>query len=107
MDFESTKNDWNNLSPSLGFAWTATRDSRTVIRGGGGIYDDVINVNPGFDDERHALGPRGTGRTNYQYTRVLNPLLNASGIPFEAPLIGTHLISILPYPARQPVTNER
>jgi hypothetical protein len=36
--------DRNDFSPALGFAWTATRDGRTVIRGGGGIYYDVFNI---------------------------------------------------------------
>jgi hypothetical protein len=96
--------DRNNFSPSLGFAWAATRDSRTVIRGGGGMYYDMLNINPQLDQERHSLGPRGTGRTNYPSTRVLNPLMNIPGVPLGTPLnftnptlfTGAHLMMILP-----------
>jgi Carboxypeptidase regulatory-like domain len=95
--------DRNNFSPSLGFAWTATRDRRTVIRGGGGIYYDVFNINTMLDQERNSLGPRGTGRTNYLNTRIPNPLPNIPGVPFGTPLnfttptlfTGTHLMMVL------------
>jgi Carboxypeptidase regulatory-like domain len=96
--------DNNNFSPSLGFVWMGTRDGKTVIRGGGGIYYDVFNINPLLDQERNALGPRGTGRTNYLNTRSSNPLPNIPGIPVGAPLnfttptlfTGTKLMAILP-----------
>jgi carboxypeptidase family protein len=50
-----------NFSPMLGFAWTATKDNKTVVRGGVGIYYDTWDV---FNRliERAILGPRGTGR---------------------------------------------
>jgi Carboxypeptidase regulatory-like domain len=100
----SPKTDLNNFSPSLGFAWAATSDGRTLIRGGGGIYYDVFNINIMLDQERHSLGPRGTGRTNFQNTRILNPLPNIPGVPLGTPLnftspsliTGTHLMTILP-----------
>jgi hypothetical protein len=96
--------DKNNLSPSLGFAWMGTRDGKTVIRGGGGIYYDTFNINPLLDQERNALGPRGTGRTNYANTRLSNPLPNIPGVPFGAPLnlttptlfTGAQLMAIVP-----------
>jgi len=51
-----------NLSPHFGFAW-ATRDGKTVIRGGAGRYFDPIIVELGsIVNERHALSPAGTGR---------------------------------------------
>ena len=34
--------DHNNFAPRLGFAWTATGDGRTVVRGGYGVYYDAI-----------------------------------------------------------------
>ena len=45
-----------------------------MIRGGGGIYYDVFNINNLLDAERNSLGPRGTGRTDYPNTRIANPL---------------------------------
>jgi outer membrane receptor protein involved in Fe transport len=30
--------DWDVISPRLGFAWVATKDSRTVVRGSFGVY---------------------------------------------------------------------
>jgi len=51
-----------NLSPHVGFAW-ATRDGKTVIRGGAGRYFDPIVADLGtIVNERHALSPAGTGR---------------------------------------------
>jgi hypothetical protein len=50
-----------NFSPMLGFAWTATKDNKTVVRGGAGIYYDTWDMFNRFI-ERVILGPRGTGR---------------------------------------------
>ena len=51
----------HDFSPMLGFAWTVTNDNKTVIRGGGGIYYDTINIEVRLI-ERAMLGPAGTGR---------------------------------------------
>ncbi len=96
--------DRNNFSPSVGFAWGTTRDGKTVIRGGGGIYYDMLSIFP-FDPERVSLGPLGTGRTIYQSTRIANPLSNIPGVPLGTPLnfpsnptlfTGPNLLTILP-----------
>ncbi|PYS57165.1 MAG: hypothetical protein DMF74_26730 [Acidobacteria bacterium] len=52
-----------NFSPTLGFAWAATRDGKTVIRGGAGRYFDPVSFNSiNIANERLALSPAGTGR---------------------------------------------
>ena len=83
---EAPRADLNNFSPSVGFAWLATRDGRTVIRGGGGIYYDPFNIEIMLDQERNSLGPRGTGRTNYQNSNLTRPSL----------FTGAHLMAVLP-----------
>ncbi len=100
----SPQADRNNFSPALGFAWMASSNGRTVIRGGGGIYYDMFNVNPMLDAERNSLGPRGTGRTDYQNTGIINPLQDIPGAPFGMPFnlttptlfTGATLMTILP-----------
>jgi hypothetical protein len=50
-----------NFSPMLGFAWTVTKDNKTVIRGGSAIYYDTWDI---FNRliERVILSPVGVGR---------------------------------------------
>ncbi|PYV92992.1 MAG: hypothetical protein DMG05_03095 [Acidobacteria bacterium] len=45
--------DHNNFAPRLGFAYQLTRDARTVLRGGFGIYYDM----PSLNAFQPALGP--------------------------------------------------
>ena len=54
---------FSHFSPTLGFAWAATRDGKTVVRGGAGLYFDPAASNhfPNFRNERHQLSPIGTG----------------------------------------------
>jgi hypothetical protein len=51
----------HNFSPMLGFAWSVTKDNKTVIRGGSAIYYDTWDI---FNRliERVILSPLGVGR---------------------------------------------
>ena len=54
----------HNLSGGAGFAWNATGDGRTVVRGGAGRYFDSIGRTVALNlfNERILLSPLGTGR---------------------------------------------
>jgi hypothetical protein len=61
-----------NFSPTLGFAWTATRDGKTVLRGGAGRYFDSVLSNAGSGlAERPLLLPYGTGRNTIMGSSVV------------------------------------
>ena len=55
-----------NFSPTLGFAWTATRDGKTVrARRGGRYFDPAGSTNAvNLINERHLLSPLGTGQSD-------------------------------------------
>jgi hypothetical protein len=89
--------DSDNFSPSVGLAWAATRDAKTVIRGGAGLYYDPISFNPAnLERERLALLPAGTGRrANISGTGIF-----LDGRPLDFPLrpttfTGSDLLALL------------
>jgi hypothetical protein len=57
----SARHSPHDFSPMLGFAWAATKDNKTVVRGGAGIYYDTLNLDL-RSVELGLLGPVGTGR---------------------------------------------
>ena len=86
-----------NFSATVGFAWTVTRDSRTVVRGGAGRYfDQAASTNAvNLINERHLLSPLGTGNL----TRAgANLLYEGRSLEFLAPtpFTGTQMLEVLP-----------
>jgi hypothetical protein len=87
----------DNFSPTLGFAWTATRDSKTVVRGGAGRYFDpaassnALNMNT----ERLFLSPLGTGRLIVSGSNIV---WDGRALDFRQPtaFTGAQLLAILP-----------
>jgi hypothetical protein len=96
------KHAWLHFSPALGFAWSLP-DRRTVIRGGGGIYYDTMNIENRLV-ERAYLGPLGTGFLPLPGSVVRNPIPGIPGVPVGTPLdfrvptpfSGAALAAILP-----------
>jgi len=71
------------FSPALGFAWSLP-GNKTVIRGGGGIYYDTLNIESRLV-ERAYLGPLGTGFLPLPGSIVPNPI-GLPGLPAGTPL---------------------
>ena len=61
-----------NFSPTIGWAWTATEDGRTVVRAGTGRYYDPISSTNSTNllNERFALSPVGTGRLSQSGSNI-------------------------------------
>jgi hypothetical protein len=78
------RKDRNDLSPSLGLAWSVARDGKTVVRAGFGVYYDPML--PPLDFERQALSPLGVGRSEYRGSSILNTVANIPGVPLGTPL---------------------
>src|SRR5262249_48531883 len=53
------RRNWSNFSPSLGLAWAPSRDRKSVIRAGAGIYYNFFFQNQ-IDGERALVGPAGS-----------------------------------------------
>jgi len=100
-----SRRDSNNFGPSAGFAWSVTRDQKTVVRGGAGIYYDLGQQTWQRSRERTAIGPRGNGLFILDGSLVPNPIPNIPGVPVGRTLsfttgptafTGAHMLSILP-----------
>ena len=100
-----TRNRWTNFSPILGLAWAPSKDGKTVIRAGAGLFYGPQGLTSSMDAERVSLGPPGLGLQTYQGTSIPNPLTGIPGVPVGKPLNFTgsptfftaaDLLSVLP-----------
>jgi hypothetical protein len=90
-DLSPTKNNYNNWSPAVGFAWTLDDESKTVVRGGAGLYWETELLWRRLQ-ERAAIGPVGNGRIQVPHTSFVNifpgiiNLNTGQPVPIGAPL---------------------
>ena len=92
-----------HFSPVIGFAYSATKDNKTVIRGGAGVYYDTIDIELRLI-ERNYLGPLGAGYITLGGSAIPNPIPGVPGVKQNQPLqfntptafIGLYLVNILP-----------
>lgn len=99
-----TKRDGNNFAPSLGLVWAATRDHKTVLRAGAGVYYELPLSSTRLL-ERSIIGPLGTGRVVVDGSIIPNPIPGLPTVPLGRPLnfqtgptqfTGANLLAILP-----------
>ncbi len=99
-DLSPTHNNYHNLSPALGFAWTADSSARTVVRGGFGIYYDTEYLFHRLQ-ERAFIGPVGNGRIQFPasgftntFPGILNISLGGAPVPVGAPVPSGQLTNL-------------
>ncbi len=74
-DLSPTDNNYNNFSPSLGFAYSPSKGGKMVVRGGFGIYYDSESLFRRLQ-ERAFTGPVGNGRIQFPTTNIINTFPN-------------------------------
>lgn len=84
-DLTPTNNNPHNFSPALGFAWTADKSAKTVVRGGFGIYYDTESLYRRLQ-ERAYVGPVGNGRIQFPISGFKNTIpgivdVSRGGVP--------------------------
>jgi hypothetical protein len=82
--------DWNNYAPRAGFAWTPTKDSKTVLRGSFGLFYDVpalnfFTANTGIPNGGAAGVNANPGGSSPVYSLSVKNVIIQSG----SPLFGT------------------
>ena len=70
-DLSPTENNYNNFSPSAGFAWALDNTGKTVIHAGAGLYWETELLWRRLQ-ERAAIGPVGNGRLQVPHTSFTN-----------------------------------
>lgn len=86
------------FSPTVGFAWTATGDGKTVVRGGAGRYFDPA-VSTNYNNlimERFALSPLGTERVTVQGSAISCQGLTLDFTQRPTSVTGARLLEMLP-----------
>jgi hypothetical protein len=74
-----------HFSPAAGFAYQLTKDAKTVLRGGFGIYYNTIDIELRLI-ERNYLGPFGAGYLTLGGSDIPNPIPGIPGVPQGTPL---------------------
>lgn len=99
-DLSATNNNPRNFSPSIGFARTLDSSSKTVVRGGFGIYYDTELLYRRLQ-ERAFIGPLGNGRIQFPASGFVNIFpgivdisLRGAPVPVGAPLPNGHLTNM-------------
>jgi hypothetical protein len=75
--------DRNNFAPRLGFAFRPRMAGSLVVRGGLGLYYDVVNLNPFLDNRPGNDGPNGVESNPAGATPVSTILINGYTLPTD------------------------
>ncbi|MEP7273697.1 MAG: carboxypeptidase-like regulatory domain-containing protein, partial [Acidobacteriota bacterium] len=95
-----TRKQWKDFSPVLGLTLTPSRDRRTTVRAGAGLFYDFL-FPPLLDSERALFGPPGLGRQDISGSRLVNCLTGIPGDTLNFPnsptrFSGANLLACLP-----------
>jgi len=77
--------DTNNFSPRLSFAYVLDPASKTVLRGGGGIYYDRIGGGPLVDMARYESARRRVVRVSSRQQALCYPITNCASTDLLPP----------------------